>query len=283
MEIQEQIFVSIVGGQLLHMRLGVKGEKSHSICIAEHSEEQNYKFFMTRKLDILSGEVLSCRERHRKCRWNAFEGGGMTPQERSTLMLQLAVLRTCHQIYELATYVLWKSNTFSFENFVTSLHPWQKVKLEMIHLRAACFPGSLPQWNKALRKSIIDVLQGVRSIQLSVDHKVGYEYNEDGTSNEPSELQERLSQPFSQLLVLPSLRHVTVVFIDIEFTSEVTWGEHWTDGQKRTIAEGLGRKLLYPTADERKAAEVNAQEAEQIHLTILDLNNPRKMKESGEL
>lgn len=218
---------------------GDNGTIYHAICVAKDPENHTYYesklgdkdsfphispngYYHREEIPLVNRHEnynLGCETRHRYYRAH-FPDGLRTAQERYNMTLDLSVLRVCRQIYEEGTTILWRTNTFSFEvgqsleAFLVKLNSMQRRKLSKLHIRATYLPETMAQWRKTLRTSIIDSLQELRSLHICFDYDVGLNSYLRLVFNDNSfEVHERLSSPYSRLLVLP-LHRATVIFKD---------------------------------------------------------------------
>ena len=155
----------------------------HAICVANQSEQSAYNEAISGYAHIPEGEspefyVASCEERHAECKMC---GGNTMPlgkEDQQSLQVDLNVLGVCRQLYEEANYLLWATNTFSFEDpktfqkFFGSLNPAQKRNLTSIHISTKIGWSSNSNyhrarqdsnyWGTALNMSTVNMLRKLR-------------------------------------------------------------------------------------------------------------------------
>ncbi|MCJ1382021.1 hypothetical protein MMC17_005133 [Xylographa soralifera] len=189
-EIRSKIWREVLGDHLVHIVEGFPYDAyypavsfwsvaplQHYVCVQEQSEVATYQQW---KADIEKGSPkpvdhwkhnndcivdFQC-DKHFSCA--ATESH---PVEQSKKKLQLALLRTCRQIYVEANEVLWGTNTFSFgetrllRDFVAQRNATQKQLWKKIHVKWST--GSAP-WFVPLPMDTIKALSGVRVVHLTL-------------------------------------------------------------------------------------------------------------------
>ena len=150
----------------------------HYVCVHEQSETAIYQQW---KADIENGSVKPVDDwKHKnecivefQCNEPFCAEKESHQEENSGKKLQLALLRTCRQVYVEANPLLWTTNTFSFgevrllRDFVAQRNMKQKQLLKKIHL----------DWNIASRSQsyfdrlplyIIKALRGLQIVHLNM-------------------------------------------------------------------------------------------------------------------
>ncbi|MCJ1438911.1 hypothetical protein MMC27_008301 [Xylographa pallens] len=158
--------------------------------------------------------------------------------------LQLALLRTCRQIYVEANEVLWGTNTFSFgstrllKEFMAQRNATQKQLLKKIHVK----------WDNSsisvrLPIATIKALSGVRVLHLNMASTFSQVHAENSISRNV------YIDSVQVLRMSPPLEVVTVIF------DTQTRGPNRIDNlpptQQLEIAEGIRSRLLAPNGLER--------------------------------
>ncbi len=172
-------------------------------------------------------------------------------------MLNLSILGTCRQMYEESSYLLWTTNTFSFQDgltlkvFVDSLHSTQRKKLTRMHVDTTRLPtlAMASDWTRQFDVTFISRLSGLRTLHVTI-HPTWWIYEG-----------REIPQCFLMLQALP-LQHVTVVIGDCC----TKWASKNLDvslARRQHIAETLRSTLLDPDGWENLAAEMRAEKAER--------------------
>lgn len=154
----------VVGHQLIHLMYSrTSGKIRHTVCTANASEDEVYEQSMTGHFhlpcdDSIENLEFDFRDRHTCCtswdrdeegrvRWDRYASGrvstSMAVEELPKPMLDLSLLGVCRQVYEEANFLLWNTNTFSFEadvsflTFINSLHSTQREKRKRLYFDLA--------------------------------------------------------------------------------------------------------------------------------------------------
>ena len=108
LELKTLIYELVCGGQIIHIK-SKKNGLAHTLCSAEHSEEEAQTMF-----DILDADdnALNTNDRHGTC-W-ALTG----PPRSWGESVKFSVLSCCRQMYLESTPVLYYTNTFSFNSAI---------------------------------------------------------------------------------------------------------------------------------------------------------------------
>lgn len=133
-EIKDRIYEFVCGGELLHFRFALESEAHsqdklcHHKCLSKTTEEDaqaNFDASESPWFDDL------CANRHKDCLPTPIEylceASGDTDTYRRLVGLDLRFLRTCHQIYDEARNVCYKTNIFSFDGYnclVSCVNKW---------------------------------------------------------------------------------------------------------------------------------------------------------------
>ena len=103
----------------------------HAVCIAHTSEDQSYKAHISRYKNRASPSspaenfTIPCRNRHLDCQlcgYDDFTPVPVSTGEHNELHLDLSMLGTYRQMYEVGNSLLWTTNTFAFEDALTLDH-----------------------------------------------------------------------------------------------------------------------------------------------------------------
>lgn len=203
---------------------------------------------------------------------------------RQDLKVDLNVLGVCRQLYEEANYLLWATNTFSFEDpksfekFFGSLNPAQKRNLKNIHISAhigehfSNYTSTHQRsrwdsdyWGKALKMSTLRMLQGVQTLHLCIN--LGFQGFCPTLSKELAEEQigrcrQEDMEPILRLRAL-SVKKVTVIVSDeprkLEADGRIAY--RWTVIRKNKYAESVCVQLV-----DDHGAELVKTEAEAANL-----------------
>ena len=249
------------------------GAFRHVECTATTTEKEAYMASKTQSIKVPAGEdpvyyVQSYKERHYNCyqlengfhgtrAWiNLFEQGDylINEKDRSTMCTMLG---TCRQVYEEAYRIFWLSNAFSFDDpyslgeFVGSLTLSQKHHLTNLHIceRLHGMPGTYGyDWEATLKKygdkSVIDVLSGLRTLNLCLEQRFGndfaFNYHISGRH-----WLSQLSQPWLALRPAP-LANVTVIITDKQSWMQMCGLMHirCTVQRKSEIAEEIRNDII---------------------------------------
>ena len=193
------------------------------------------------------------RDEEGRLRWDSYASGrvstSMAVEGLPKPMLDLSLLGVCRQAYEEASFLLWTTNTFSFENdvtflaFINSLHSTQRETLKRLHFDLAW--DSLIQDGHILRvRDCISGLTGLRTFHA--------------TLRPNRQFIERELPPFLYQMQKLPLQHVTVVIGEGRYlyfgldTGAIT--------ERRELAKNLRSELLGPNSPGVLAAERKAEE-----------------------
>jgi len=163
-------------------KLAEGGAFRHAICVATKSEQDAYDETVLGNAEVPEDEdpdyfTASCKKRHEGCRMSQGGSKRIYPEEHGVLTIDLKVLGACRQLYEESNYLLWATNTFSFDDanslnkFLASLNPAQKRNLSGIHISAEVDHAQIArwwceQWSLSLKMSYINMLRGVQNLHL---------------------------------------------------------------------------------------------------------------------
>lgn len=209
-------------------------------------------------------------------------------KERLDSHLSLNVSGVCRQLYEETNYLLWSTNTFTFDKpkafriFFGSLNPAQKRKLTKLALFVTISPppGCWSfDWEKALRPRDLKMLQGLRTLSLDFDQRVeAWGPRKDDEYQHLESYFGRSVETFLQFRMLPLKRVFVTVSDNVVYRMDA--GEtkvsnrnlcpDWTTMQRLQFARELEEELIDPdpvaTIEmEEDAAELDAQEASERH------------------
>lgn len=270
----------------------------HAICVANQSEQSAYKeavsgHAIVPKDDSPDFYIASCDERHSAC--SMCGSGDMFLHQ--DLRVDLNILGVCRQLYEEANYLLWTTNTFSFddpksfEKFFASLNPAQKRNLTNIHINAHIgefYNVSTTHqqrsrfdrhyWGKALKMSTLRMLQGVQTLYLCINlgFRGGWDaISPDVAAEQIEKCQQADMEPILRLRALSS-KKVTVIVSDEpkkleEGDSRIAY--RWTAGKKNEYAESIRVQLL-----DEKGATLVKTEAEAANLQRLTASKDNAIK-----
>ena len=151
LEVRKMILVEVLGMRILHMGTGMFGNSCmffpvHGVCKEGKvhpgpcNGEENY-------------ERLTYREQ-----------------------LHLSIMRTSRQIYKEAYYVLWTTNTFSFQDHGTCAHFFHTITPAQGHQLRALFLHlklrewfDFHEWNSSLPMKVVNELQGIQTLKIYID------------------------------------------------------------------------------------------------------------------
>ena len=261
----------------------------HAICVANQSEQSAYKEAVSGYATVPADDspefyIASCDERHSAC--SMCGSGDMFL--RQDLRVDLNILGVCRQLYEEANYLLWATNTFSFddpqsfEKFFASLNPAQKRNLTNIHISAHIgeFYSTyttrqqrsrydMHYWGKALKMSTLPRLQGVQTLHLCIN--LGFRGAWDAISpNIAAEQIEKCQQadmePILRLRALP-IKKITVTVSDEPKKLMEDHGgiaHRWTAMKKNEYAESIRVQLMDDKGAERVKTEAEAANLQRL-------------------
>lgn len=270
----------------------------HAICVASQSEQSAYKeavsgYAIVPVDDSPEFYVASCDERHSAC---SMCGNGDLFLHQD-LRVDLNILGVCRQLYEEANYLLWATNTFSFddpksfEKFFASLNPAQKRNLTNIHINAhigefysthtTSYQRSrfdMHYWGKALKMSTLRMLQGVQTLHLCIN--LGLQGAWDALSPDIAAAQiEKCQQadmePILRLRAL-TIKKVTVTVSDEPKKLDDDDGRiafRWSAMKKNEYAESIRVQLM-----DNKGAELVKTEVEAANLQRLTTSRDNAIK-----
>ena len=208
-------------------------------------------------------------KRHASCTsWTFMSGQGVydpvhEAEASHRPMLCLSLLGACRQAYEEANLLLWKTNTFSFEDattlstFVNSLHSTQRKKLARMHIDFG-FPGfSEMKSQNTLGLSLGSRLTGLRTLHATI--------------RQPSQssVRQRIRPFLEQMQVLP-LQDVTIVVENPPTSFQSSLGTTGLVVQFEAI-----RTVEWPIAERQGLAEY-------IRGNLLDSNGPEEPSGGNE-
>ena len=286
--------ISVVTGFTLPLVGDPPSVFRHAICFANQSERSAYRetisgYANVPKHDSPDCYIATCDERHSACSMCG-SGDMFLHQDRK---VDLNVLGVSRQLYEEANVLLWKTNTFSFDDpksfdrFFNSLNPAQKRNFTKIHINAhigeyfsarttAAQRSRWDQfyWGKALKMSTMKMLQGVQTLHLCIN--LGYQGYFPATSRDASDdaimkLHQADMEPILRLRAL-SAKKITVIVSDdakkLEEDGRVA--PRWTRTRKNEYAESIRIQLV----DEKGAERVKAEaEAANLAKKTLSMDN----------
>lgn len=193
--------------------------------------------------------------------------------------LSLSLLRVCRQTYEEASFLLWTTNTFSFEDsltlksFISGRNSVQRNQLNAIHLDSQWGQVALDAWAKLMTPAFLKNFSGLRTFHATYDQNFncGGHWQRQmpalSICDQDIDPCEDMKGPVKRMRVLP-LKHVTVIIADevgLEMSPAMD-DFRWTVGQKREVADLLRRKLLDPDGHKLTADQLLAETAEARNL-----------------
>lgn len=203
---------------------------SHTLCIEPTSEEQVYKEFDCADPEIVAWNIASLEGRHHDCHEPPPTPiTGPKPNQ-----LNLAILRSCRQVYLEANTVHYTNNTYAFscndilERFARArFQNKQNLAIRSLYLYVGVTHGSdVNAWSDSIDKAVLKRLTSVRCLYL----KLGQLYcpcSIDGCGYEGSEMTERQGNLFKKLGKLP-LKEATMVIDDEMFMQPLSPLHGWT-------------------------------------------------------
>ena len=191
--------------------------------------------------------------------------------------VSLTVLGTSRQLYEEATFLLWTTNIFSFDDhesfqcFLWSLTPAQKTKLKSLHISTDIgdqaksrneYTPNFHNWGYALTTANVKSLHGLRNLYLCFEQRFGTSYSNGDQYNFAKQYQDVDMVPFLRMRALP-LTLVTVTLSDDVFSilKKKLGDVRWTAATKNEYAEKIRTQILDPHGAEIVRAEIDAKMA----------------------
>ncbi|KAL6713305.1 hypothetical protein ACLMJK_008770 [Lecanora helva] len=268
----------------LRLQVPMPGKLMHSLCIAPISEDAAYKAFCSGDESVLCDTPeLSWRSRHEECGfWNEqslFQNATFIPSRWKSAChfdefhdeghpkIDLSVLRTCRRLHMDGTDVLWRTNTFSFEDplsfekFMISLTAMQKNAITTLHIRIIWAVHTFG-WKRVATARLWRKLRSLRIVHLDFFQNLGNSSTGFGLQGVDEQAQQQdvldkfgiiikpdyfLMEPFHSLQCVP-LSHVTVTIMDnrtrVSTCSSIPEKLLWSPQEQRDAAERLRTKLL---------------------------------------
>ena len=254
----------------------------HAVCVANQSERSAYQETVSGHANVPEYDspdfyIASCDERHSACSMCG-SGDMFLRQDRK---VDLNVLGVSRQLYEEANVLLWKTNTFSFddpqsfEKFFNGLNPAQKRNLTNIHINAHIGEyfsthSTIHQrarydkdyWGKALKMSALRMLRGIQTLHLCIN--LGYQgyfptLGTDASEEHIMRNQQADMVPILRLRAL-SVKKVTVIVSDEarKLEEDGRIAPRWTIMRKNEYAESIRMQLVDDKGAERVKTEAEA-------------------------
>lgn len=279
---------------IINGKLPEGGILRHAICQVEECEleactESKQISVKVSYKDSRAFFVASCANRHRKCYavYNAGELRISTRQIPQAATIDFSIIRTCRNLHQVGSKVLYTTNTFSFDDpmscgrFLSGLTQEQKGLLRSVHINRPVVPEPYKQaihfaWSLALNASVIKSLTGLWNLNLCVEQDLLFRQLATLAGS-----QERLKcqsasfamniTPMLGFCMLP-LRKATVVFYDelkpsMNLSRSEDWERYinrhrWTVDQKKKTAELFRTMLLHPksTISDQAASGESSQQ-----------------------
>lgn len=256
------------------------GSFRHTICELSQSEQSAYEEAVSGHFTVPKGKsskhyVPSCKKRHEGCK-----DEDRDREEIMEMRLDLQVLGASRQLYEEANYLLWATNTFSFDDshsfnrFIGSLNAAQMRNLANLHIDCN-LDGSDPDlnWTQALKMPYLNVLRGIQTLHLCFevrhDTYIPWGGTEEWEAKRIKDDFEREIVPFMRLRGIPQKR-VTVVVYD--GNKSLLTGENdlpmWTVAEKNQSAESVRARLMDPRGAELVKADAIATRANSLRMSV---------------
>ena len=299
-EIRERILKLLLGEKLIHVRY-LCAEELRAYKISRNIPENIFLegAFRNTVCSALSSfdlepEALRDHERHEGCkivenRWLSLHYNALIPPSPISSIPEelhhpmkdaLTPLSVCRQLYEESNFILWSTNTFSFDHanslleFISSLNPAQKRNMKKLHLIINTRISSRwdRDWRVVLNTKHLSMLRGVETLHLCMRHQLrkldyGIEYGD--RPIDPMDPRHRIawanaiqSYGVKTLRLLP-LKHASVAIVD-------DWHRLRNilllpDETKVDIAEKLRQELLDPQGAElQRAADVKRKADDKV-------------------
>ena len=275
-ELRDRIFRYVIGDQLIHLLSCSTRSFIHTTCIATQSESRAYQEFKSSHQSVSKEnpeEPIPFQTRHAHCKpwapkergeqlkWRNPDGAAQVPYPK----LDLCIMRACKQTYVECSFLLWTTNTFSFEDpltlrrFVDKMNTVQKKQLTTIHIEKPWISHESDGWSKLLNVTLLKKLSSLKTLHVTFFTSPwvfikGY-IRAPITSDD--------TEPTFAMKMLP-LSNVTVVIADYEKDyDEGMQSKRWTISKKREVAEEFRQKLLDPQGDATFTAERKVKAAEK--------------------
>ena len=299
-EIRERILKFLLGEKLIHVRY-LNGEE-----LRAYKNNRNIPWNIELKgafrntvcsaLGLFDSEpeALGDNGRHKNCKiiemkWQSLYTRDPLPLQATSIPEDLhrpmrdalTILSVCRQLYEESNFILWSTNTFSFDHapslieFISSLNPAQKRNMKSLHLiiNAQLAPWYEPRWSQVLNTKYLSMLRGLETLQLCIEHRLHLLRNRQGPLL--SDMVEMYKRPWAsfvkacdlETLRLLPLKHASVSISDDRSqmdTDPYNYYGFLTDKLKVAFAAKFREKLLDPQGAElQQAAESKEKAAEK--------------------
>ena len=140
------------------------------------------------------------------------------------LFLDLSIMRTCKALYHQCFDILWKTNTFHFDDglalirFVQLTRPHQSAAIRKIHFNRIdvdhriCLEPENDPWLHALRPAIISQLPNLKTVTLCLSTYFAPNLS---NPNQPIDITARF--PYAPFLTLSQLSNLSKLTVNIHF------------------------------------------------------------------
>lgn len=260
-EIRSKIWRMLLGDRLIHLEylghiptgVGQRTETEifrHTVCENDCPEDEMVEHSIRSR--CAAGKEVIWRQPHFDCdRKLAYKGDSNKWTHKS---VHLKALRVCRQIHDEASYVLWTTNTFSFNDaaktfyhFMSGRTTYQKELIKSLRLQMDWVWEEDKLWNVALDMGLLRSLTGLRSLRLQVNHRVPPGYNERAKywGSNINQFEQGHLELVHRMVIWP-LKHVEVFVGDRSQPRNLD--TLWMVEDKKDYAEGILRILLDPDA-----------------------------------
>ena len=262
-EIRNKIWRILLGDRLIHLEyLGqipasaVRRTETeifrHIVCENDRPEDEMVEESIR---DSVTGDKeVIWRQPHFDCDHElAYDRYG-NPSRWTHKSVFLKPLRVCRQIYDEASYVLWTTNTFSFNDaamtfyhFMSERATYQKELLKSLRLQMDWVWEEDKSWNIALDMELLQSLTGLRSLRLQINHSVptGYHQLAKAWGNQLNPFERGHLELVHRMAIWPLL-NVEVFVGDRSEPRDLD--AIWMVEDKKAYAEDIRKILLDPNA-----------------------------------
>ena len=186
----------------------------------------------------------------------------------------LTILSVCRQLYEESNFILWSTNTFSFDHprsllqFLATLNPAQKRNLKNLHLTVDSDYRLSWEWDHVLNSKRVSMLRGLETLQLCVIHTpylqpYPFSTNADLFDHDyETPLKRALKSCSIETLRLLSVKSVAVAIsddCDLIDKDHTMLYRSLPSGLKATVAERVRQMILNPKGAELQHAADSAK------------------------